>query len=303
VLLAEREVLKEQLVSGNQISYENTCTWHLSISARLDTPDAPLPADAEINVQIYASKTLADEVGQAVLLERLPPTEKAPVIAGAEDTVLKLADVLNPAGLLRLTGADLFFEPGEDGSGCVIEGTRSGRAAQSRFGQISNAVILFAPEIPAQTDPWNNEYQVSVSTRYTEHGTLRTGTYSRLLRSPLAVRLQDHNSGILSGGGNAALVTVSGGTLAAADTARVRIQAVLDARSGALRLNLLDMSEGGATGAEAQVSGNGAITLAGYAGSPLTELSLAVNDYAALLNMVKTDYAGRVVDILDVTKN
>jgi hypothetical protein len=299
ILLAERETRKEQLVSGNQVSYENNCTWHLSISARLNAPDDALPQNKDIvNVQVYASRAFVDEVRQDVELERLPPSEKAPVIVGTEDTVLKLADVLNPDGVLRLSGADLFFDPENGGGECVIEGTRNGKAVQHRFAQIANSAVLVVPKIPKQADSWNNEYRVSVSTRYTEHGSLRTGMYSRRLRAPLEIAL-NVGGGILSGAGAAPLVSVTGGALTAAE-ARVRVQAVLNAQSGDLRLSLLDMSEGGAVGNELRVAADSAYTLPGFAGSPLTALSIAVNDYAALLNMARTDYLGRVVDILDV---
>lgn len=300
ILLAEREVLKEQLVKGNKISYEKTCTWHLSISARLNNPDDPLPPNAQVNVQIYASKTFNEELRKDVELERKPPDEKVPVISGAVDTVLKLNDVLNPDGVLRLAGKNLLFNPSDNGCECVIEGTRSGRAVQTRFAQISNAAIVMVPQIEAQDDPWNNEYQVSVSTRYTKNGSLRTGSYSRWLRTPLGITL-GNDDGLLSGAGAAALVTAGTGTLTG-DSARVRVQAVLDAQDGDLLLNLLDMTEGGAAGDAVRVTGNGTVSLTGYAGSPLTSLSLTVHDYTALVDLVREGYAGRMVDILDVTQ-
>ena len=62
-----REVIIEELINGNQVSLENFATWHLSLAARLNAPDDPLPpADEIIRVQVYASRTLADEVRQAV---------------------------------------------------------------------------------------------------------------------------------------------------------------------------------------------------------------------------------------------
>ena len=299
ILLAEREVLKEQLVSGNQISYENTCVWHLSISARLDAPDDPLPpADEAVKVQIYASRPFIDEVRQAVQLERLPPSAKAPVIASTEDTVLKLPDVLNSTGVLRLTGTDMLFDPSKSGDECVLEGTRNGRTVQSRFGSISNTEIILVPQIPTQLNQWNNEYRLSITTRYTEHGSLRTGIYTRLLRLPLIVTI-GNSDGILSGNGNTPLVIVSGGTVTE-ETAQVRVQAVLDARSGALRLSLLDMSENGNAGNEVQVSGNGIYTLPGFAGSAVTSLEITVQRYAALAAKVMEEYTGRLIDIVDV---
>jgi hypothetical protein len=80
----------------------------------------------------------------------------------------------------------------------------------------------------------------------------------------------------------------------------VRIQAVLNAQDGGLRLSLLDMTENGSQGGEVRVSGNGSCTVPGFAGGALARLELTVNDYAALLSMVRDEYTGRVADILDV---
>jgi hypothetical protein len=304
VLMAERAEIKEQLINGNQVCLENTCLWNLSIAARLDAPDAPLPpADDIVKVQINVSRTLLDEVRQEVELERLPPAEKAPVISGAEDTVFKLRDVLNPDGVLRLTGADMFFEPENSSGECVLQGTQSGWQSQLRFGQISNSTVLVLPLIPAQSHPWNNEYKVSVSTRYTPRGNQRTGTYPNLLRSPLTVSRMGHpnppETGILTGSAGSPYVSVISGTVSAA--ALIRIQAVLDARTDQLRLSLLDMSEGGSAGAEMAVSGNGEVTLPGFSGSPVSNLTVRVDDYEALKTIVRNDYDGRLADILNLT--
>lgn len=262
-------------------------------------PDAPLPSNKDIvNVQIYASKAFIEEVRQAVQLERLPPAQKLPVIASTEDTLLQLADVLNPDGLLKLTGTDLLFDRHAEGCGCVIAGTRNGTAIQTHFGLISNTSILIMPDIPGQSAPWNNEYTISVSTQYTENGTIRTGTYDRRLRTPLTVILST-GAGILSGSNTTPLVEVTGGTLPAGNV-WVQIQVLQDAQDGDLRFNLLDISKNGSAGAEVVVAADGVYTLPGFADSPLTNLEVTVNDYAALLKMVKIPYAGRLVDVLNV---
>lgn len=299
VLRTRDEEIMGILLAGGQVTLENAFTYHLSVTARLDAPDDPLPPDAAVNVQIYAARPFVDALRQAAKLERLPPEQKAPFIAGAEDTVLGLKDVLNPDGVLRLTGTDLLFDPKSGGGECVIEGTRAGRAVQSRFAMISKSMILAVPEIPAQPDPWNNECRISVTTRYTANGSLRTGTYQRLLRSPLAVSLSA-GGGILSGSESSPLVRVTGGQLNTA-SARVRMQAAVNAQDGKLRLSLLDMSEGGAAGDAVRVTRNGAYTVPGYIGSALTYLEVTVDNHAALLKKVKEEYTGRLADILDLS--
>ena len=300
-MLEMREAIKEELANGNQITLEGLFTCHLTFTARMDSPNDPLPPPEEsLQVKLYASKRLIKEVRQAAQTERLPMAEKLPVISSAADMVFELSNVLNPKGLLRLTGTDLLFDRHEEGYGCVLEGTRNGRIAQSRFGTISNSEVIIMPDIPNQPNPWNNEYRVSLSTRYTENGSLRTGTYRRMLRTPLAVEL-GRGDGILSGGGNTALVTVNGGTLTE-DSTQVRIQARLNVQNSELQLNLLDMKEKGNEGDVVTVSDNGTYTLQGFAGSALTELEVTINKYTNLVQLIRTSYTGRLVDILDVSQ-
>uniref|UniRef100_UPI004056A509 DUF4469 domain-containing protein n=1 Tax=Candidatus Electronema sp. TaxID=2698783 RepID=UPI004056A509 len=293
------EEIKLDLINGNQAALEDAFTFRVSLNARLDAPDAPLPpAEEVLNVRVIVSQVFLEEVQRLAQLERLPASKKLPLITSAEDMVLKLNDVLNPNGALHLSGSALLFDQENEDCGCVLEGTRGGRQRQTRCTAVFNSEITLLPDIPVQQDPWNNEYILSISTQYTENGTLRTGIYERRLRTPLAVVLGTE-TGILSGGGTVPLVSVTGGTLTAA-SARVRIQVLLDAQDGDLRFSLLDMKDGGATGNAVRVAANGTYTLPGYADSGLTALEVQVNQYNTLAGMVRSPYGGRLVDILDV---
>jgi len=299
VLRTRDEEIMEVLLEGSNVSLEETFTHHVTVTGRMDSSDDPLPPDSVVNVQVYAVRPFAEALRQQVQLERLPPEQKMPVIAGAEDTVLGLNDVLNSNGVLRLMGTDLLFDPNTGGGRCVLEGSRNGSTVQSRFAMISNSLVLAVPEIPAQTDLWNNEYRVSISTRYTAHGSLRTGTYQRLLRTPLAVVL-GNGDGILSGAEEEPLARMTGAGLSGS-AAQVRIQAAVNAQDGKLRLNLLDMSEGGSAGDAVTVTGNGAYIVPGWAGAEVGSLEVMVDNYAALLAKVQEEYTGRLVDILDIS--
>jgi len=298
------EWIQTRMINGDQVTFEDALTIHTTIIGRMDSPDDPLPNDEELlQVKAYASRPFVRKVRREALLERLPMNEKLPLITSAEDTKFKLADVLNPGGVLRLTGGNLFFEEEDPNSGCIIQGTRSGETKQSVFGSVSNTGILLVPDIPAQDDPWNNEYRVSVTTRYTEHGTPRGGTYRRRLRSPLAVSIlggeEPIHVGILTGSGATAYAVITGGTVSADE--RLRIQVTQDLTEEALLFSLLDMKEEGAAGAEVNVTANGDYSLPGFGGSAVSSLSITVNDYAALWEMIRNDYGGRLVDILEVT--
>lgn len=298
ILATRNQVVRESLINGEQVTEENCFTYSLSFTARLaSADDAPPPIDQCLQVRVHASPPFVAEVRHAAQLERLSRDKKLPLINTAEDTLLKLDDVLNPDSVLRLTGEDLAFDA-EQGTGeCVIEGTESGRAVQTRLNLVSNMAIMLMPDIPAQSQPWNNEYTITVTTHYTTHGTARTGIYERMLRTPLTITLGD-DAGILTGSEASAYVTVTGGT-ASANT-RLRIQVMQDLAEERLLLSLLDMKEGGAAGSEVMVTQNGEYTLNGFAGSTVSSLNITVNNYAGLWEMIRNNYSGRLIDVLDV---
>lgn len=304
ILRARDAKIKTLLINGNQVTLEDAFVYRLTFHARLNAPDDPPPSPSEaLRVKVSASRPFVRDVRNTVQMERLPAEEKQPLITSTEDTELELSNVLSNTGVLRLIGKDLFFDRKDPDCGCVIRGTRSGSALQNRFASISNAEILLVPDIPPQEEPWNNEYTVSVSTQYTEHGTLRTGTYSGRLRTPLEIAdftASGMDAGILTGSAASPYVTVTGGTLNM--DSMVRIQAMLDPKEGHLLCSLLSPKRQGARGDLVSVRENGDYVLPGYTGSVLSMLNIRVNDYAALLDLVRNSYSGRLVDILHLKK-
>jgi hypothetical protein len=300
-LRAAVQAMQEELAEGNRVTLEDAFTITLSFTARLENPDDPLPPLEEcLQVRAVASRPYVDGVRKAVHEERLPMTEKLPQINTAEDTVLKLDDVLYAGSALRLKGTDLFFDSELYGGECVLAGTRAGRAVQTKLVSVSDSEVLLLPEIPAQPEPWNNEYTVAISTRYTEHGTLRTGTYRRKLRTPLVISNVTHHpdAGILSGPGTVPFARITDGTATA--SAMLRLQAVLDIGDGHIELTLLDMKEGGKAGLAVSVTANGTFTLNGWEGAAVSSLKVAVENFAGLKDFIHSGYAGRLVDMLDV---
>jgi hypothetical protein len=294
------EVVYEEMLDGNLVVIAKLLSCHVDLTGRLETAEDSLgPLKKCLRGRFTPVKELNERLKQNASTERKPLDKKLPQMNTALDALLKLNDVLNTEGVLQIMGNNLLFDPEDGVSECVIEGTRNGRAVQSRFVRIEHAEIQIMPDIPSQTEPWNNEYMLSLTTRYTERGTLRTGSYARMLRTPLGVRIGD-DPGILSNGGTSPLVTVTGGSLSA-EGARVRIQVLHDVQDDDLRFNLIDMKDGGEQGNEVQVPANGIYTLAGYAGCEVTSLVVTVADYASLYTLVRNKYGGRLVDILYVS--
>ena len=297
------EEILEMVLEGQQVTLEDALTFRPAFHARLATPDAPLPPIEELlGLNVSASRPLVRELQAEANLVREAWTEKIPTIQAAADTRTGLSNVLNPEGVLRLTGSNLSFDAENPDNRCVLDGTESGSEEQNQFADITEREVLVVPHIPAQSNPWNNEYTVSITTRYTEHGSIRTGTYGGRLRTPLAVpALTDPHppeTGILTGSAATPYAVVKGGTLTADE--RVRIQVEHNLQDDLLSFRLIDMQDNGSEGLPVPVTGNGDYSLPGFSESSVSSLEIAVNDYAALKTMVLNDYDGSLVDILDV---
>ncbi|XCN72061.1 MAG: hypothetical protein Q3M24_17360 [Candidatus Electrothrix aestuarii] len=68
-----------------------------------------------------------------------------------------------------------------------------------------------------------------------------------------------------------------------------------------LLFSLLNMQEGGLTGGMVVVGVNGEYTLPGFTDSAVSSLDIRVNDYAALKKIVRNDYNGRLIDVLQIS--
>src|SRR5512133_47126 len=292
--------IQAMLLEGLQVTLEETMIFRPAFTARLASPDAPLPPMEELlGINISASQPYVKDMQAAAALVREPWTEKIPAIQAAADTTTGLNNVLNPAGVLRLTGSNLAFDWQSPNNGCVLAGTQSGSAAQTQFASISDSEILLVPHIPAQAHPWNNEYTVAITTQYTEHGSVRTGAYGHRLRAPLEVSKLSHphppETGILTDSAAAPYVVVTAGSLTA-DT-RLRVQVEHNVQDDILAFKLIDMQDGGAQGMIVPATGNGEFVLPGFSGSAVSSLSIKVNNYAALKTLVVNEYDGRLVDV------
>lgn len=299
VLRQFREEVLIQLASGNAINLENFLKFAVNFAARLPTAVSPLPPLSEcLEVQVSASKTLRDDVRSAASAEKIASTEKAPMILAVTDVTTGLENVMQSGTSIVLNGTNMYFDNTMSGAECVIEGTQTGRTVQTNFGKRANSELIVVADYPTQTSAHNNEYLISVTTSYTENGSLRTGTYKKRLRVPLDVSVGALSTGILSGAEANPLVSVTGGTVTGSE--RVRIQAVINSQDQVLRISLLDMTEGGKVGNPVAINGNGAYEILGYNGSTVSYLAINVTNYPALYALVNTAYSNRMIDILDV---
>lgn len=299
ILRELREEVRIQLNNGNSVALKDFCSFKTSANVRLETASSPMPAPgASLMTVISASRTLRDDVRQGASYEKLHADEKSPVITEFMNTSLGLPNVYSASyPICIMTGSNLLIGPGIAGSNLTIAGTKSTSTVITDFVERKPSKISFLSNVPSQTNSWNNEYQATVTTRYTENGSLRSGTYSSYLRCDLTISSGALPKGILSSNENAALANVTAVTGA---TANIRICADVNAQDDILRLWMADMTQDGEIGDAVIVNDNAAYTINGYAGSLITSIEITTVDWAALKTLVKTKYLGRMYDILDM---
>lgn len=289
----------ERLLDGEQVVLTDAFIFRTGFSGKLNTPDDAPPADPNLlQVNVRAAKAFLRKLRERGLIERLPASEKLPLISVAMDTLLKASDTVNAEGALRLTGSNLNFDVNDPACGCVIEGTRSGQTKQAALLEVMPASVLLLPQLPEQDNPWNNEFTLTLTARYSQRGSLRSCTYRRRLRSPIVWDGEEHEDGVgmLTGSANAPYVTISSGD--GVTDGVLRVQAAYDAGSGGLLLSLRSLDVDGPTGTAVLVLANGDYTLPGVTGIPVNSLEVTVEQYGPLVELVRNGYAGTLSDVL-----
>jgi hypothetical protein len=298
ILRELREEVRIQLNNGNAVVLKDFCSFKTTANVRLETPSSPMPPPgSSLMTTISASRTLRDDVRTGASYEKLPATEKAPVITSIVDTHYNLPDVITAFFIMDVVGSNLQIGPDIEGSKVTITGSRNGEYNPTVFPERKPSRILFSANQSSQTDPWNNEWQVSVTTRYTENGSLRTGTYNRYLRAPLTISHSALPKGCLSSGETAALANVTDNT----GNETIRICADVNAQDDILRFWLTGMTQDSAVGDAVIINANQAYTLTGFAGSAVTSLEVTTVNWEAIKTLVKTKYTNRMYDILNIT--
>jgi hypothetical protein len=300
ILRELREEVRIQLNNGNAVALKDFCSFRTSANVRLETASSPMPSPGtSLMTVISASRTLRDDVRQGASYEKLPAEEKSPVITEFMNTMLGLPNVLDSNGYLAVVkGSNILIGPGIAGSKMTIEGTQSGSTVQTDFAERTPAKISFSTMIPSQAFAWNNEYTVSITTRYTENGSLRVSTYSQYLRQSMDYTIGSLPRGVLSSTTATAIVDI---TAYSGATQTVRLCADVNSQDDTLRIWMADMTANGEVGNSVIINDDTGYTIDGYPGALITSIGIETIDWAALKTLVKTKYAGRMYDIVRLT--
>lgn len=183
VLEAFREEVIRQLADGNTINLSGFVSFVASLPVRLALPTDDLPPDP-VDVKAKPSVVLKEEVTQQAEYERLPYSEKSPEIIAAYDTNTNLPNWIRPDYGFRLDGSNIGFDGTDSTQGVFMTDAAGGIVQQTNISLNNPSKIIITPDFGGEpaVSP-NVEKTIAVRSRYTENGQLRTGEYSKHLRS------------------------------------------------------------------------------------------------------------------------
>jgi hypothetical protein len=183
VLEAFRDEVIRQLAYGNTINLYGFVSFVVSLPVRLDQPSDDLPPNP-IDVRAKPSVILKQEVTQQAEYLRLAYSEKVPDISAAYDTNTNLANWIRPDYGFRLDGSNIGFDMTDPAQGVFITDVDDNIVQQSNISLNNPSKIIITPVFEGlHSVPPKVEKTIAVRARYTANGQLRTGEYSKYLRS------------------------------------------------------------------------------------------------------------------------
>ena len=185
VLEACREEVVRQLADGNTINLPGFVSFVVSLPVRLDQPTDDLPLNP-VDVKAKPSVVLKKEVAQQATYLRLPYAEKSPDISAAYDTNTNIANWIRPDYGFRMDGSNLSFNAADPAQGVFLTDADidGNTVQQTKISLNRPSTIIITPDFGEEPSLSPNvEKTIFVRTRYTENGQLRTGEYSKRLRS------------------------------------------------------------------------------------------------------------------------
>ena len=90
----QHRVLIENLLAGLSVEVDDLTTVSLSMTAKMDGPNEPLPADAQLNIILRPDRKLIDAVRMNASITRIEPTNLSPLIVGVSSPVGDLSALL-----------------------------------------------------------------------------------------------------------------------------------------------------------------------------------------------------------------
>jgi nucleoid DNA-binding protein len=273
VLEAFREEVKLQLADGNTVNLANFVSFVTTMPVKLASATDSLPSNP-ISVSAKPSTTFKGEVQQAATYTRLATPVKAPTLNAAFDASTGIDGFCRNGYGLRISGSNLRFNADDSDQGVFLMSQAGNDMRQDNISLNDPSNLIVIPGLDPATQPAGAasvEHVLSVRSKYTDNGTLRSGGYSKKMRTTNVI--SDTNKKLFVTGaatsGPAVVKTYSGSTVNCRILAQVQT-------TGELTLAIAPLS--GSFGQAMTVAANGDFVLAGLAAN----VTVTVTDWEAL---------------------
>lgn len=190
-----------QLSVGNWINLNGFCSIRATIKARLAGANDPLPAES-IDCVVIPSKTFADKLRTSSGYDRTEYKTKKPSILSIIDTGTGLQNFVQSNVALNINGTNLQYDPLTQEEGVFIQ---KGTEPQVKIENVSindPSTQIVTPDLSGLPGVNYPDYWITVKTRYTVNGSLRTSRYKKPLRPRKIIADESYimNVGQTSGG-------------------------------------------------------------------------------------------------------
>ena len=185
VLNAFRREVLHQISTGNSITLENFLSIYPSISQRLYTPNDRINK-ISLSVKSKVSAEVVNEIRQVVTFEKIPymPKKQPSILSAALSAPVLEGSILTDVGF-TISGSNLQFNALVGDEGVFLLSSAGNIIKQENVSLNTNAKVIITPTIDSNLGPAGYasvENVLSISTRYTPDGELRTGYYSGYVR-------------------------------------------------------------------------------------------------------------------------
>lgn len=185
VLEAFRAEVILQLAEGNTINLAGFVSFVVSMPIRLEQPTDLLPTDP-IDVKAKPSIVLKTEVKQIANYSRLAFVEKQPTIILSYDANTTIANWIRDGFGQRIDGSNIGFDQSDEEQGVFLLSSAGNDIKQTNISLNDPSKIIINPAIDAVDGPAGTnsvEQILSIKSKYTANGQIRTGTYAKPLRT------------------------------------------------------------------------------------------------------------------------
>lgn len=191
VLESFREEVKTQLLNGNTVNLTNFVSFVPTLPVRLNAATDPLPPSS-LDIKAKPSATFKTECNQAATYLRLGYPTKDPSIIEATDTNTGLIAYMENGKGFRIDGRNLGFDSTDAILGIFTTDSAGLETHQTNISiNDPSRIVITAAGALASTS--YVETTLTAINKYTENGTLRTGTYARKIRTAVQLGAAEDN--------------------------------------------------------------------------------------------------------------